>query len=351
VETAPKVVDFLAHPQSNAELALDDLNGKEAAAGLCRLPRGPDFVLVGHAKSGTTALYEMLRQHPEIFLPDLKEPQFLASDLRWRFQPPIFGPHPSTLEEYLALFAAATPSQQAGEATTLYLFSNTAASSIASLNPRARIIAIFREPTSFLRSLHLHFLRTHNESERSLAKAMELEAERRLGRHVPRRSFRPQQLRYSEYVRYTDQLGRYHAAFPTEQVLALIYDDFRRANEATVRRVLKFLGVDDSVSFMLKEVNPSVAVRSQFLDDAIHRFSVGRGPFSRTVKESIKAVTPQSGRRRLLHGVQSQVARSSPPPPDDALMAELRVRLKPEVERFSNYLGRDLVTLWGYNSV
>ena len=49
--------------------------------------RIPDFFIVGHAKSGTTALYEMLRRHPEIFMPDAKEPWFFASDMRPRFPP------------------------------------------------------------------------------------------------------------------------------------------------------------------------------------------------------------------------------------------------------------------------
>jgi hypothetical protein len=42
---------------------------------------------------------------------------------------------------------------------------------------------------------------------------------------------------------------------------------------------------------------------------------------------------------------------SPPPPPDDDLMAELRVWLRPGVERFSEYLDRDLVRLWGYDHV
>jgi len=46
--------------------------------------RRPDFFVVGQPKSGTTALYEMLRQHPQIYMPDLKEPEFFAADLRRR---------------------------------------------------------------------------------------------------------------------------------------------------------------------------------------------------------------------------------------------------------------------------
>jgi len=41
--------------------------------------RVPDFFIVGHAKSGTTALYEMLRRHPQIYMPSVKEPQVLRA--------------------------------------------------------------------------------------------------------------------------------------------------------------------------------------------------------------------------------------------------------------------------------
>jgi hypothetical protein len=42
---------------------------------------------------------------------------------------------------------------------------------------------------------------------------------------------------------------------------------------------------------------------------------------------------------------------TEPDPPDEQLMGELRKRYKPEVVALSEYLGRDLVTLWGYDSV
>jgi hypothetical protein len=77
--------------------------------------RVPGFFIVGHAKSGTTALYEMLRRHPQIFMPDLKETQFFARELHPRVQPS--PSHPETMEEYLSLFAAAKPDQRAGGAS------------------------------------------------------------------------------------------------------------------------------------------------------------------------------------------------------------------------------------------
>ncbi len=153
--------------------------------------RLPDFFIVGHAKSGTSALYEMLKRHPQIYMPYGKEPWFFASDMRPRFQSPKAGPPVETLEDYLSLFAPARPEQRVGEASSSYLWSRTAAGAIAEAQPAARIIAILREPASFLRSLHLQLLRTHVEAEKDLAKAISLQDARREGREVPRRSHRP----------------------------------------------------------------------------------------------------------------------------------------------------------------
>ena len=162
--------------------------------------RVPDFFIVGTPKTGTTSLHAMLKRHPQIFVPNIKEPQYLASDLRPRTKhesaPRELG-YPKTLDDYLALFSNARPEQRVGEATPTYLWSRTAADTIADLQPEARLIAILREPASFLRSLHLAFLRGSNEAERDLGKAMSLEAARQAGKAIPRISHRPQLLQYS----------------------------------------------------------------------------------------------------------------------------------------------------------
>jgi hypothetical protein len=314
-----------------------------------RQSRVPDFFIVGHAKSGTTALYEMLRSHPQIHMPDSKEPWFFATDARPRFRPAMAGIGPQTLDQYLALFAGAGAEQRTGEASSCYLWSAVAAQRIAALQPRARIIAILREPADFLRSLHLQLLQDHIEYEKDLGRALALEAQRREGRRVPRRSHRPQMLLYSEYLRYTEQLRRYHAVFPSEQVLVLIYDDFKSDNEATVRRVLRFLDVEDACPVEVTQANPTVRMRSQQLDQMLHAVTVGRGRISGGVKAAVKTLTPRALRHDALGLALNRVVRAEPHPPDERLMLELRRRFKPEVVALGEYLERDVVTLWGYD--
>ncbi len=236
-----------------------------------------------------------------------------------------------------------------GEASSSYLASSTAARGIAELQPGARLIAILREPASFLRSLHLQMLQNHIESERDLRRALALEPARRQGRQIPRRSPRPQALAYSERVRYLEQLRRYRAAFAEEQLLVLIYDDFRAANEATMGRVLRFLDVDPTVQVEPSEVNPTVRMRSQRLDQLVHTLTVGDSPLARVVRAPVKALAPRQVRHAALHGVRQRFVVGAPPPPDEELMLELRRRFAPEVVALSEYLDRDLVALWGYD--
>jgi hypothetical protein len=312
--------------------------------------RIPDFFIVGNSKSGTTALYEMLRQHPQIYMPDNKEPWFFADELHVRTPPRPEGT-PQNLEEYLSLFDLARPEQRAGEATALYLWSRTSARRIAEVQPAGRIIAILREPASFLRSLHLQFIQTYVETENDLRKALALEEPRRQGRCIPRYTYWPDALLYSEHVRYVEQLRRFHAVFPPAQTLVLIYDDFRRDNEATLRRVLRFLAVDDSFPIQALDANPTVRARSQHLSELVHAVSVGRGPASLAVKAGVKALTSRRLRRAVLEETKRRIVFRDPGPPDEDLMLELRRRFKGEVVAASEYLGRDLVRLWGYDSI
>jgi hypothetical protein len=310
----------------------------------------PDFFIVGSAKSGTTALYHMLRRHPQIFMPDSKEPWFFASELQEN-PPPRPEGTPRTLEEYRAWFKGARPGQLIGEASVLYLWSQTAARAIAAVRPDASIIAILREPANLLRSLHLQFVETYIETELDFGRALALEDERRAGRALPRNAHWPRALLYSEHARYMEQLRRYREAFGDDRVLVLVYDDFRDDNEATARHVLRFLGVDDEVKLEAVVANPTVHVRAQRLHNLLRTLTVSNGPGVRALRTGVKAVTPRTLRYRLVETAKSRVLYGEAPPADEAVMAELRRRFAPEVAALSDFLGRDLTRLWGYDRI
>ena len=322
-------------------------------AGRARGQRVPDFFIVGHPKSGTTALWDMLGRHPQIHTPPNKEPYFMADELR----PPVatprtFGTTPATLEDYLALFASAPADRLTGEASAPYLWSHTAAGRIAELAPAARIIAILREPASFVRSLHLQFVQIHMEPVTSLRRALALEPERREGHSVPANAFwGPRGTLYSEYVRYVEQLRRFQERFPPEQMLVLVYEDYRSDNEATIRRVQRFLGVDDTVPIALAESNPSVRVRSQRLLALTHALASGEGAPARAARAAAQRLAPRGLDRSAARAIRDRVLFTAPDAPEQDVMAQLRRRFAPEVHALSAHLDRDLVALWGYDSL
>lgn len=310
--------------------------------------RVPDFFIVGQFKSGTTALWEILKRHPQIFMPDAKELWFFAPELR---SDAGSSRRPATLEGYLSLFTTATPEQRVGEATPSYLMSHTAARRIASVQPDARIIAILRDPADFLRSFHMQAVQNRTETENDLRKAMALEESRREGRNIPRFAPRPQELLYSDHVRYVEQLRRYHAVFAPEQVLVLIYEDFREDNEATVGKVLRFLEVDDSRPVPTIEANPTVRVRSPRMDEALLSLYLGRGRTSRVAKRAIRPLVPKRLRGKALQATRRRFIYGRPRPAAEDVTLELRRRFKGEVTALSEYLGVDLVSRWGYDEL
>ena len=322
-----------------------------AAAGTRQ--RAPDFYVVGHEKCGTTALHMMLSRHPQIFMSKLKETRFFAPELRSRYL--RLGPRelPETLEEYLALFADARPEQRVGEASPSYLRSDVAAARIAELRPDARIIAILREPAAYLRSFHLQAVHNHIESQKDFGKALALEPARRRGKRIPRLSQSPPTLLYSDHVRYVEQLRRYEDVFAPEQILVLIYEDFRSDNEAVLRQILRFLDVEEVVAIESEETYRLQAVRSVFLLrtglalSSARRKAAAGGPVLRALNSAI----PTPTRNRTFRRLWRQAIYAEQPPPDEELMLQLRRRFRPEVEALSEHLGRDLIALWGYDKL
>jgi hypothetical protein len=326
-------------PASEAEL-LGELRDARASGRTI-----PEFFVVGHAKSGSTALHGMLAGHPQIFLPVLRETQFLARGPAERIAPPPEqdARRPRTLAAYLDLFGDAVPGQRVGEISTAYLRTPETAERIAALRPDARIVAFLREPAAFVRSLHLQLLQVGFETERDLARALELEPERAEGRRIPPGCPWPEALLYSRHVHYAEQLRSYHERFGREHVLTLIYEDFRADNAATVRDVLRFLDVDEDYEIERQEANPTVRVRSRRLEQAVQRASAGRGPLARAVK----ALTPRRVRRGAMQAARRAAVDTRPAPADERLMAELRARYEGEVRAAGELLGRDLAALWG----
>ena len=118
--------------------------------------RRPNLFIVGAGKSGTTALYEYLNQHPAIFMSPVKEPHYFASDFYVKQSTSTFSRFTDE-HAYLRLFENAADEVWLGEASPSYLPSTVAASEIYKFNPASRIIIMLRNPIEAIYAAYHQF--------------------------------------------------------------------------------------------------------------------------------------------------------------------------------------------------
>jgi hypothetical protein len=207
--------------------------------------RLPDFVIVGAARAGTTALHEYLRPHPEVFLPPRKELHFFDANFD------------RGLDWYRAHFDAAEEGTVVGEATPSYLYRPEWIDRMAAVVPTARLVAILRHPVDRAWS-HYWMNRWQGREPLSFADALAREDERVADGSAATRRFA-----YLGAGRYLPQLEHAARRYPRERILVLLFDDLRTDPASTYRSVCRFLGVTERVPDVVgSRVNAATAYRS-----------------------------------------------------------------------------------------
>ena len=291
------------------------------------MPR-PDFFVVGAFKSGSTALYEALRRHPQIFMPFHKEPVFFGADLTHRYGA-------MTMDDYLRLFNDAKPGQRVGEASTWYLYSTSAASEIKEFSPEARIVVILRNPVDVMYAQHNQLIFNVIEDIPDFAEALAAEPDRRAGKRLPPYPINVENLFYRHSVHFAEQLERYFAVFGRDRVHVMLTDDLRRDGAGTMRGLLEFLGVDPSLAAPPPNSNENRRVRSPLMQRLIFapKILLPLAPFLRRFK-SVRAL-----RTRMLDMNSEAKPRA---PMDPALRRQLIEEFTPEIQRLGKLIDRDL---------
>jgi hypothetical protein len=195
----------------------------------------PDFLVIGAQKAGTTALYAYLRWHPGITGPSWKEVSFFDRHW-WRGE-----------AWYRGQFPLRSGRRLVGEASPSYLFHPLAPERVRSLVPDAKLVALVRDPVDRAYSHYQHEVALGREPL-SFEDALAAEAERTRG-EVERLVADPRAFSrawwdhtYAARGRYADQLERWLAAFPREQLLVVPSEDLGERPAETYAAVLAFVG-------------------------------------------------------------------------------------------------------------
>ena len=247
----------------------------------------PTFLIIGAMKSGTTALYDLVAQHPEVYVTPVKEPNFFA----FAESPPDFnGPLDTSKrginrtsitnsEAYRALYDDAEPSQERGEASHTTLYWPDGARNVERFVPDARLVAILRNPIDRAYSEYMHFVRDGDEPVNDFEEALDAEPHRieagwAFGRYVDR-------------GRYAEQLQRFKERFANDQLHVILHEDLTRDPQGVLRDVFAFIGVDPSFELDVeRRVNASGVPRSR----VVHRLLTSLQP----IREALTPVLPET---------------------------------------------------------
>lgn len=293
----------------------------------------PNFFIVGAKKSGTTAMFEYLKQHPDVFMCEPKEPAYFGKDLGI---PDVVA----TEADYLELFGAARDEKIIGEGSTWYINSTNAAREIYDFNEQSKILIMLRNPVDMIHSLHSYLLWMGWETIEDFEEALDAEADRKQGKRIPYPMYPVRPLLYREMVNYSQQVRNYLDVFGQSQTKIIIFDDFKNNTRGAFKETCEFLEIDSIFEPIIERVNENRSVKNTKLHSIITRPNP-------KLKQMVRGLMPQSMRAKMgekLITMNSQTA-SRQTMPDD-LRARLEDEFTPDVQRLGQILNRDLVALW-----
>lgn len=287
----------------------------------------PKFLIIGAAKSGTTSLYYYLKQHPEIFMPEWKEPHYFIAD-------PDFSLHRVKSKKlYERLFAKANH-KAVGEASTGYLENKESPRLIKNTlgQIKIKILIILRDPVFMAYSLYHHNLRKHGETLSTFESALSAEDKRRQSIEFRKKCYGYHALYYYyHFGLYYEQVKRYLETFGEENVKIFLYDDLKQDPIGITQEAYRFLGVDNGFVPEIKIHNPAGGILS------IPRFWSDYGLFIKT----LQFVFSKNILKKLPHLLRN-IERKPPGPINPQTEQALRKRFFSDVCNLELLIKRDL---------
>jgi hypothetical protein len=293
----------------------------------------PDFLIIGAGRSGTTTLYHYVRQHPQIFVPERKEPQFFN-----------YGRHPDNLraehaddgrregviesfQDYLDLFAPARSGQVVGEATASYLYTHELSidgikSTYGSRYKDLKIIAILRNPISRAYSQFL-FLKKKGREPLSFQEAIHQHI-------IENRAKTQRSYDYLQHSMYYRRVKSFLEEF--SHVKIFLFEDLRDSKKL-LSELFQFLGVRTDVEISKDiQTSPSGIPRNKPLVNLLSKLNDGA-----------KSIIPQ-GHRLYFVKLRDMVFKKilEKPELDEATRRQLIDRFRDDVLQLQQLINRDL---------
>lgn len=299
----------------------------------------PNFLIVGAGKSGSTSLYHYINQHPDIFMPDNKEPNFLVADYQKNTNPSS----PSYLDDkrrmvfdyndYCTLFKDANDKKLVGEATVTYLYKyDEAIPKIKKyLGEDTKIIIILREPVSRTFSNYAYAVELGYENL-TFKEALEAE-DRRMQDHWA------SIFAYRGQTEYYEQVKAYMDAF--DDVLVVLTEELRTEPANVIKKVFDFLNIENVEIDFTQEYNPSGIPRFKW----VHYFLNQNNPLKNLIARILSPFISRKRLQKLARIGRSKNIKGKLVLDDIRIKKELYEYYKPQILKLQNLIRKDL-SIW-----
>ncbi len=293
-----------------------------------------NFVLIiGAMKSGTTTLYDYLKQHPDIASGPNKEPGFFAFEEAWALGS----------DWYEAQFAFDPDMHRyaldASTDYTKYPFCKDVVARLNASRPRQfKLIYIMRHPLRRMESHARHAATTKREIGRCLSPRPS---------HSLDAGISPVSLAVSQYAYQLDQFSEF---YDNGDLLLLTLEQLAQEPNAVLDRVCKFLNIDtlslDRKKEIIKSNVANVDAPSRLMRQSLYPICQRLNSIG-SLRSFVKAVVPQTARSHIFRLAEIWAC------PDGRfiLNAEetkaLTVTLGPDLRRLRERYGVDAGTEWG----
>jgi hypothetical protein len=250
-----------------------------------------EFLVIGAGKSGTTWIWDVLRKHPDCFVPNAKELHYFNVDP----PEPVGRENPNFRKGddwYHRHFANASSHQVIGEISPSYLWSKGAAEAIYQYNPNIKLIALLRDPVDRAYSQFRYRI------QRGIAPQNSFEEEIKKSPFIIERSM------------YGKLLTPYFTLFPRNQIKILFFEDIQHNSELLVAEVQEFLGIPHLAIPASKKINATGRSRFPRLNRAIGKIDLWSRRLA--VKDVLRVFIIKFGFKEIIDRVRSSKVAGEP---------------------------------------
>lgn len=296
----------------------------------------PSFIVTGGARCGTTYLFGLLNQHPNIFLKQPRTDDPITKDSYFFSHECYQNPHVD-IEKYKVNFLNVKPGQILGEIATSYDYFPWVPSLLQKyLSKDLKLIFLVRNPVKRAYAHYwLSFMRgkeTHN-FETALRKEP-----LRLNPDIPNYLYNLHHYSYVGRGFYYENIARYLEYFPKNNIKIVLSNDLYSQPLLTIKEILEFLGIESTVDIDLNREKNSMRIPGNlFLFKLL-----------KNVRYSTKGLPFFWRFSTLTKKLQTKIPLLERPYPEIhlATVKNLASKFEQDAHQLSEYLGRDLLNIW-----